>query len=95
MSRSMAFHEEARGRRRDLSCVASGVSTGVGLGWLAGVIAWPVGLGMAIGSAVGALAGGTFGRWAAYHLSADEWDPPPSHRPYVGANSPDDDIASN
>ncbi len=92
MSRSIAFDEDERGRRRDLACVASGLTAGAGLGWLAGAFAWPAGLLFAIG---GALAGGTVGRWAAYHISADEWDPPPSHRPYVGANSPDDDIASN
>ena len=92
MSRSIAFDEDDRGRQRDLSCVAAGLTAGAGLGWLAGAFAWPAGFFFAVG---GALAAGTIGRWIAYHLSAEEWDPPPSHRPYVGANSPDDDIASN
>jgi hypothetical protein len=40
------------------------------------------------------MAGAMVGRVFASHISADEWDPPPNERPYVGAQSPDDDIAS-
>lgn len=82
--------DEARLRNRDRACIAAGVVAGVGFGALAGAFARPGAVFLIV---LGALLGGVFGRSVASHISADDWDPPPSRRPYVGANSPDDDGA--
>jgi hypothetical protein len=87
---SAALHEEDdRARRRDRACMTSGALTGAGTGVLAAALTGPSGLFLGL---VGALAGGIIGRLVANHISADEWDPLDGERPYVGTNSPDDDI---
>jgi hypothetical protein len=80
--------EDDRPFRRDLTCITAGMVVGGGLGALLGVLARPAAL---LLTAAGALAGGIVGRWISFHVSSDEWDPPPVHRSWVGANSPDDD----
>jgi uncharacterized membrane protein YeaQ/YmgE (transglycosylase-associated protein family) len=69
--------------------MASGALTGAGAGVLAAVFMGPSGIVLGL---VGALVGAIVGRLVARHISADEWDPLESERPYVGANSPDDDL---
>jgi outer membrane lipoprotein SlyB len=69
--------------------MASGALTGAGTGVLAAALTGPSGLVLGL---VGAVAGGFIGRMVARHISADEWDPLESERPYVGTNSPDDDL---
>jgi hypothetical protein len=90
VSHFLAFDEDERARRRDLACIAAGVTAGGGAGLLASAALGPSGLLFAIG----ALAGGILGRLFASRISAEEWDPPPTHHAFVGANSPDD-IASD
>jgi len=63
---------------------------GAGLGALAGAFA-PGGVLFVL---IGALGGGSVGKLVAPHISVIEWDPSLNRRPYVGANSPDDDGAS-
>jgi hypothetical protein len=78
--------------RRDVTCVATGLLAGGVLGALAAAAFIPVGAAAltVVGAALGAVAS-----WAvAMRISADDWDPPFNRRPYVGANSPDDDDAS-
>ena len=84
-------YEDDRLRRRDRTCIATGLLMGAGAGVFAGIFAAPNALALSI---VGAMAGAAIGALAASHLSPDDWDPGCHQRPYVGANSPDDDIAS-
>jgi uncharacterized membrane protein len=81
--------EDDRLRRRDETCFATGVLGGGTLGALVGifVLAGPITL-TVIGAVLGAYASRVIGR----RISADDWDPPANHRPYVGTPSPDDDI---
>jgi outer membrane lipoprotein SlyB len=90
MSVPAILYEDDRPRRRDRACLAIGVAAGAGVGVAMGAFAW---LSVALLGALGAVAGGVLGRLIASRISADEWDPRETHRPYVGANSPDDDIA--
>ena len=83
--------EDDRARRRDLTGVVTGLLTGAGLGALAGAFARPSGIVLAV---IGALIGGIAGKAVALRISPDDWDPRFDRRPYVGANSPDDDVAS-
>lgn len=78
--------------RRDRACVAGGFGGGAGLGALVGALAPPVAVAL-IG--IGALVGAVAGRLIASRIPADEWDPTWEHRSYVGANTPDDDLASS
>ena len=83
----MSAHEleDDRPRRRDRACVVTGLLAGGVLGTLAGGVVLAV---------IGAVAGGVAGKAIALRISADEWDPLWSPRPYVGTKSPDDDITS-
>jgi hypothetical protein len=83
--------EDHRLRRRDRACVFTGAVIGASLGAFAGVIVPLGGVVFALMGA-GALAGGVVGKAAAQRISATEWDPLQDNRPYVGTNSPDDDI---
>jgi hypothetical protein len=83
--------EDHRLKRRDRACVFTGAVIGASLGALTGMIAPLGGVFFAL-IGVGALAGGVVGKAAAQRISATEWDPLPDGRPYVGTNSPDDDI---
>jgi hypothetical protein len=65
--------------------------TGAGVGLVPGVFAAPS---VVLPVIIGALAGGIAGRLIALRISADDWDPHASAQAYVGASSPDDDIAS-
>jgi hypothetical protein len=87
---SASQYEDDRTQRRNRAGVASGLAAGAGVGVLVGTFTWP---GVFVLGAIGAVAGGLGGRLLASHISPEEWDPALSHRPYVGANSPDDDIA--
>jgi hypothetical protein len=89
---SEAEVEDDRARRRDLTGVVTGLVAGAGLGALAGAFARPSGILLAV---IGALVGGIAGKAIAYRISADDWDPRFDRRPYVGAKSPDDDVASS
>ncbi len=80
--------EDDRALRRDLTCVATGLLAGGGLGVVAA--AFIPGVGIAL-TAAAALVGGFAGKAIALRISVDDWDPPVNRRPYVGANSPDDD----
>ena len=84
--------EDDRARRRDLTGIITGLVAGGGLGGLAGAFGRPSGIVLAI---VGALVGGLVGKAVAFRISADDWDPRFDRRPYVGAKSPDDDVASS
>jgi hypothetical protein len=90
MARPIVLEEDDRARKRDLACIATGLWMGAGVGLLVGPFVWPIGL---LFLTAGTLVGGIVGRIAAPHISVEEWDPPPNRRPYVGTNSPDDDIA--
>jgi hypothetical protein len=79
-----------RPRRRDLECVAAGFVVGAGLAAVAGAF-MPNPF---VITGIGALVGGVLGRTIAARVSPEEWDPRLARRPYVGASSPDDDIAS-
>lgn len=63
------------------------------IGALLGVLAPGVGNveAGATGALLGALAGALGGRLLARRLSADDFEPERSERPYVGARSPDSD----
>jgi hypothetical protein len=84
-------YDDDRSRRRDVSCTAGGLFTGAGLGLILGVLAAPS---VVLPVIIGALAGGIVGRLIALRISSDDWDPHASEQAYVGASSPDDDIAS-
>jgi hypothetical protein len=83
--------EDDRERRRDSTCVASGAIAGALLGALAAAFAPPSAL---ILTLAGAVVGTIAGRLVAFQISLDDWDPPTPHHPYVGAASPEDDLAS-
>jgi len=85
--------EDDRALRRDLTCVATGLLAGGGLGVIAAALISAGGIALAV---AGAVVGGLIGKATAVRISADDWDPPVNRwrRPYVGANSPDDDAAS-
>lgn len=89
----MAGHEieDDRARRRDLTGIVTGLLAGAALGAIAGAFTHPSGIVLAV---IGALIGGIAGKAVAFRISADDWDPRFDRRPYVGANSPDDDVAS-
>jgi uncharacterized protein YcfJ len=82
--------EDDRPRRREVTCLATGLLAGALLGALAGNIV-PTSWGVLI--AIGAIAGGFVGGLIAPHLSLDEWNPQLHQHSYVGTNSPDDDIS--
>jgi hypothetical protein len=84
--------EDDRVSRRNLTGLATGGLTGATLGLLLAAIfgAYPP-VPALMAAALGAL-GALAGRQVAVQISPDEWDPTPNHRPYVGTNSPDDDI---
>ncbi|HEY7371656.1 MAG TPA: hypothetical protein VIF57_05705 [Polyangia bacterium] len=84
--------EEDRARRRNRACVATGLLAGAGLGTLAAAL---VPVSAPLSGLVGAALGGVISRAIAPHISASEWDPHFSRRPFVGARSPDDDVASS
>ena len=71
--------------------MASGFGIGAGLGALAAALAPPVAVALV---GIGALGGAIAGRVIASRVSADDWDPTGGQRSYVGANSPDDDLAT-
>jgi hypothetical protein len=87
--------EDDRVRRRNLESVTTGLGMGAGVGVLVGSLAGalvpPVGF---VFAGIGGLAGGVLGKLVGSRVSPEEWDPPPNRGPYVGAYSPDDDIAS-
>jgi hypothetical protein len=83
--------KDDRARRRDQTCIGTGLVFGAALGVFAGIFG---GSSVFLSAAMGAAAGGIAGRLVAPYLSVDEWDPPVDRRPNVGANSPDDDIAT-
>ena len=84
--------DDDRALRRDVTCVVTGLLAGAVLGMLAIVLGVPGGMFLpAIAAVIGAVLSGL----VALQISVDEWDPPLSHRSYVGARSPDDDIASS
>jgi hypothetical protein len=85
--------EEERVRKRDRASIATGAGLGAGLGAFAGVLGSPVAMVM-LSAGIGAVTGAVVGRWVAPRISPEEWDPPANDHPYVGTNSPDDDIAS-
>ena len=84
----MTRYEDTRPFRRDRACVITGLVIGATAAALAATLA-PANVATLTltGAAIGALAG----RLIAFGISAEEWDPE-DRRPYVGANSPDDDI---
>jgi hypothetical protein len=82
--------EDDRRRRRDLTCITTGLAAGAGLGVLAGAF---VATGGMILAAIGALVGAVGSKLIARHISADDWDPPLNRRSYVGTRSPDGDDA--
>ena len=85
--------DDDRALRRDLTCVATGLLAGGGLGVVAAALISAGGIALAV---AGAVVGGLIGKATARRISADDWDPSANlwRRPYVGANSPDDDVAS-
>jgi hypothetical protein len=89
---SEAEVEDDRARRRDLTGIVTGLLAGAGLGSLIGTFGRPSGIVLAV---LGALVGGIAGKAVAFRISADDWDPRFDRRPYVGAKSPDDDVASS
>src|SRR5262245_58047970 len=90
---SLRPYEDDRPRRRDRACILAGLVTGAGLGAvLAGSFARPS---VVLFTVMGTVVGGIAGRLIAFRVSSDEWDPPPPRRPYVGAQAPDDDSATD
>ena len=89
---SMHELEDDRPRRRDQTCLTTGLLGGAALGLFAGVLGGPGG--MILLTAIGVLAGGVIGKLVAGRISVDDWDPPLNRRPYVGTRAPDDDVAS-
>ena len=83
--------EDDRALRRDLTCVATGLLAGGALGVVAAAFIPGVGIALTVAAA---LVGGFAGKAIALRISVDDWDPSFNRRPYVGANSPDDDVAS-
>lgn len=89
----MAVHEldDDRARRRNLTCVATGLLAGGGLGTLIAALL-PGGL---ILIAIGAVVGGVASTAVAPRISVDDWDPRANNgRSYVGTRSPDDDVTN-
>jgi hypothetical protein len=84
--------EDDRVRRRNQTCLTTGVLGGATVGALAGSFAAPGPLALTL---LGAVLGAVASRLIESHLSVDDWDPRSNHRPYVGTPSPDDDIASS
>ena len=80
--------DDDRPRRRNLTCVATGLLGGAGLGAVAATFV-PGGT-VLIGAV--AVAGAVVSRAIASRISAEDWDPDPraSRRSYVGTRSPDD-----
>jgi len=83
--------EDGRVRKRDRASLVTGAGLGAGLGVLAGILGLPA---VMLGAGIGAVTGAVVGRLVAPRISPEEWDPPANDHPYVGTNSPDDDIAS-
>jgi hypothetical protein len=83
--------EEARVRKRDRASIATGAGLGASLGAFAAVLGLPA---VMLWAGIGAAVGAVVGRLVASRISPEEWDPPANDHPYVGTNSPDDDIAS-
>jgi hypothetical protein len=83
--------EDSRVRRRNRACVGTGLALGTAVGAIAGLLAPSGGFVLTL---IGASGGVLAGRLIASHISVEEWDPPPNHQSYVGANTPDDDDAS-
>jgi hypothetical protein len=84
-------YDDDRGRRRDVVCSAIGLFSGGGVGLVMSLFTRANSV---VFTLIGALAGVIVGRLSALRISADDWDPHASAQPYVGASSPDDDIAS-
>lgn len=84
--------DDDRARRRNLTCIASGLFAGGGLGTLAAALLIPTG-GLVL-IAVGAIVGGVASTAIAPRISAEDWDPRANPHSYVGTRSPDDDVAS-
>jgi hypothetical protein len=85
-------HEEgSRVRKRDRASITTGAGLGAGLGAFAGILGAPA---VMLFAGIGAATGALVGRLVAARLSPEDWDPPANDHPYVGTNSPDDDIAS-
>ena len=89
----MSVHEVAdnRARRRDLTCVATGLLAGGSLGTLTAAF---VPVGGLILMTIGAVLGGVASAAVAAHISVDDWDPRSNGRTYVGTRSPDDDVTA-
>jgi hypothetical protein len=87
----MNAYEDDRAYRRDRACVVTGLLLGGAVGTIAATFA-PQNLAVLTltAAAIGALTGKLIG----LHIAVEEWDPPPNRRPFVGANSPDDDISA-
>ena len=83
--------EDSRVRKRDRASIATGAGLGAALGAFAGFLVAPA---VILGAGIGAVTGAVVGRLVAPRISPEEWDPPANDHPYVGTNSPDDDIAS-
>jgi hypothetical protein len=88
----IGMHEaDDRARKRDRASIATGAGLGAGLGAFAGLLVFPP---VMLLAGIGAVTGAVVGRLVAPRISPEEWDPPANDHPYVGTNSPDDDIAS-
>jgi hypothetical protein len=85
-----AAYEDDRAYRRDRACVVTGLLLGACVGAIAATLAPP---NTAILAFTGAAIGAVSGRLIAFRIAVEEWDPPPNRRPFVGANSPEDDIS--
>ena len=85
--------EDDRIRRRDHIGLGSGLAVGLTVGLVAGF--WVFGLSniaaAAVIAAVGALCGSVVGRLVVGRVVADDWEPVPSGRSYVGLHAPDAD----
>jgi hypothetical protein len=84
--------EDDRPRRRDLTCITTGLAAGAGLGVLVGAFVATGGMILAV---IGALVGAVGSKRIARHISADDWDPRVNRRSYVGTRCPDADVASS
>jgi len=82
-----------RERRRNQIGVGSGLTVGATMGIVAGFLVFGVDrfAAAAVLAAVGALCGAVVGRLVVGRVVADDWEPLPSGRSFVGLQAPDAD----
>lgn len=88
------FVEQDRKPRRNHTGLAAGSFLGAVLALVLALLTdYRGGTSLALAVGLGAAVGGIIGWLAVRRISADEWEPTDSAKPFVGAHTPDDDTS--